>query len=223
MKIVICCEGSTDVGPLTVLVKKCSSINNMDIDCRTHDELKALNLLKSESLKGFIKKKNYKINRITSILRLLQLATILKCKNIALHQDLGNQNFKQVYQGIHKDFNTVLPNSTIKRLAIVPKEMTESWLLADVKAINSLGDGTIHVNMSQNPENLWGDKHDANSNYPKYYLIRNLDQLGVEYNSESCTRIAENTDIEILKQRCPISFGQFYTDMQSFIETGITP
>jgi len=222
MKIVICCEGSTDVGPLTVLFKKCTPVNNLDIVCRTHDELKGeVTLLKSDFPKGLLKD-NDKLTRVTSILRSFRLAKILKCMNIAFHQDSGHQDFKVTYNGIHKDFNSVLPDSII-RLAIVPKEMTESWLLADVKAINLLGDGTINVDMSKNPENLWGDKHDPNSNYPKNYLKRNLEKLGVEYNSESCTCIAENTDIEILKQRCPLSFGQFYTDMQSFVETGNAP
>jgi hypothetical protein len=222
MKIVICCEGSTDVGPLTVLVKKCATVHNLDVDCRTHDELKEkITLLKSEFPKDFIKN-NDRFNRVTYILRSFGLAKILGCKSIAYHQDSGHQDFREVYNSIHKDFKTVLPNS-IKRLAMVPKEMTESWLLADVKAINLLGDGTKTVDMSKNPENLWGDKHDPNSNYPKNYLKRNLDKLGVEYNSESCTRIAENADIEILKHRCPLSFGQFYSDMQAFIITGSTP
>jgi len=222
MKIVICCEGSTDVGPLTVLVKKCAPLNCLDIDCRTHDELMGkVTLLKSDFPKGLIKNTD-KLTRVTSILRSFKHAKILNCKNIAFHQDSGHQGFRKIYQDINKDFSVVLPYS-INRLAIVPKEMTESWLLADVKAINSLGDGTIHVDQSPNPETLWGDNLDPNSNYPKNYLKRNLKKLGVEYNSEACTYIAENTNIEVLKQRCHISFGQFYADMQAFIETGSAP
>jgi hypothetical protein len=219
VKIVVCCEGSTDVGPLTVLVKKCTPVNNLDIDCRTHDELIKIKLLKTELPKGFVKD-NERLKRVACIRRSLHIANELKCKNIALHQDLGHQDFKEVYQSIHKDFKTVLPDS-INRLAIVPKEMTESWLLADVTAINSLGDGSIHVDQSPNPETLWGNKDDPESNYPKNYLKQNLEKLAVEYNSESCTRIAENTNIEVLKRRCPVSFGQFYTDIQYFIETVI--
>jgi len=218
MKIVICCEGSTDVGPLTVLVKKCAPVNDIDVDCRTHDELKEITLLKSEFPKGFIKD-NDRLKRVSYIRRSLYIANEINCNSIALHQDSGHHDFRGVYQGIHKDFEAVLPAS-IKRLAIVPKEMTESWLLADVKAINSLGDGKTHVDQSPNPETLWGNTEDPESNYPKNYLKRNLEKLGVEYNSESCTRIAENINIEILKQRCPLSFGQFYTDMQSFVDTG---
>jgi hypothetical protein len=216
MKIVICCEGSTDVGPITVLIKKSSTLNNLDIDCRTHDELKKVILLKSE----LPKMDNNRINRIAFIRRSLHIANISKSMNIALHQDAGHQDFKEVYQGIHKDFDAVLPDS-IKRLAIVPKEMIESWLLADVTAINSLGDGMIHVDQSPNPETLWGNKDDLESNYPKNYLKRNLEKLCVEFSNDTYVRIAENTNIETLKRRCPISFDKFYNDMQVFVETGI--
>ena len=218
MKIVICCEGSTDVGALIVLFKKCVPVNDIDIDCRTHDELKEITLLKSEIPKGFIKD-NDRLKRVSYIRRSLHIVNEIKSNGIAYHQDSGHQDFRKVYQDIHKDFNFILPDS-IKRLAIVPKEMTESWLLADVTAINSLRAGTGHANQSPNPETLWGDTHDPNSNYPKNFLKRNLRKLGVEYNSESCTRIAEKAHIETLKHRCPISFGQFYTDMQSFVEIG---
>jgi hypothetical protein len=218
MKIVICCEGPTDVGPLTALIRKCSPLNNLDIDCKIHDELKGKNLLKIRLSKKN-RQDNKRINRVAFIMRSFQFATLSKCKHIGLHQDSGHQDFKEVYQGIHKDFNAVLPGS-IKRLAIVPKEMIESWLLADVTAINSLGDGTIHVDQSPNPETLWGNKDDPESNYPKNYLKRNLEKLGVEFSNDTYARIAENTNIEILKRRCPISFGQFCTDMQSFIDTG---
>jgi hypothetical protein len=217
----MCCEGSTDVGPLTVLIKKCSSQHELNIDCRTHDELKKISLLKTEFPKGFIKN-NDRINRVAYIRRLLHIANVSGSTNIALHQDTGHQNFWDVYHGIHNDFNAVLQGS-IKRLAIVPKEMTESWLLSDVMAINSLGDGKTHVDQSPNPETLWGDKDDPKSNYPKNYLKQNLEKLGVKYNSESCTRIAKKTDIEVLRNRCPLSFGQFYSDMQSFIVEEDTP
>jgi hypothetical protein len=219
MKIVICCEGSTDVGPLTVLVKKCAPEANINVDCRTHDELMKIKLLKTELPKSF-KKDNDRIKRTAYIRRSLHIANELKCKNIALHQDSGHQDFNEVYQNIHKDFNTVLPAS-INRLAIVPKEMTESWLLADITAINSLGDGSIHVDQSPNPETLWGTKDDPASNYPKNYLKRNLEKLNIEYNSESCTQIAENTNIEILKRRCQVSFCKFYVDILGFIKTAL--
>jgi hypothetical protein len=218
MKIVICCEGSNDVGPLTALIKKCSPLNNLDIDCKTHDELKKITLLKYE----LPKRDNNRINRIAFIRRSLHIANISKSTNLGLHQDSGHQDFKEVYQSVHKDFDAVLPNS-IKRLAIVPKEMIESWLLADVTAINSLGDGTIHADQSPNPETLWGNKDDPESNYPKNYLKRNLEELGVEFSNDTYARIAENTSIETLKRRCPISFGQFCTDMQSFVKTGTAP
>jgi hypothetical protein len=102
-------------------------------------------------------------------------------------------------------------------LAIVPKEMIESWLLADIRAINSLGDGSIHIDQSPNPESLWGVKDDPSSNYPKHYLRRNLERLGFEDNSGTFAQIAEKIDIEVLKRRCPESFGRFSADIQYFV------
>jgi hypothetical protein len=101
--------------------------------------------------------------------------------------------------------------------------MTESWLLADIVAINSVGNGNIHIDLSPDPETLWGDKDDPNSNYPKNYLRRILQQLGLEANRNTYAQIAEKADIEVLKRRCPESFGRFYTDMQSFIAGGSVP
>jgi hypothetical protein len=142
-------------------------------------------------------------------------------KNIALHQD-ADRHFRERYNAISEGFEP-FRSKGFNCLAIIPKEMIESWLLADVTAINSLGDGTNPVNQSPNPETLWGDKDDPNSNYPKNYLKRNLEKFGLENTRETYAQIAENADIEVLKRRCPESFGQFYTDMQSFMQTFITP
>jgi hypothetical protein len=137
--------------------------------------------------------------------------------HIAYHQDAGHDGFREIYTATKEAFISAGVPVDVKSIAIIPKEMTESWLLADISAINSLGDGLHHVSMSPNPESLWGDEDDPASNYPKNYLKRQLEQLDMEADSKIYTEIAENIDIEVLKRRCPESFGQFYTDMQSFI------
>ena len=205
MKVIICCEGSTDVGPLTVFMKKCARLNT-EIDCRTREDLRRTKVLNTGFCKNILKN-NDQITRIISIRKLHFLAVVSGNKHIAFHQDSDNHGVRKIYNDVHNDFNKVLPPE-IKRLAIVPKEMIESWLLADVKAINLLSDGS-KVNQSPNPESI---------NDPKTYLKRNLAKIGVESNSIIYARIAENTDIDVVKSRCPESFGQFYTDMQSFIQ-----
>jgi len=211
MKIIVCCEGSTDASPLTVLIKKCSHID-IEIDCRTREDLRKIKVLNTGFLRN-ITKKNDQITRVLSIRKLNYLVITSECRHVAFHQDSDNQEFRKIYNDIHNDFNKVLPPET-KCLAIVPKKMTESWLLADVKAINSLGNKGKLVDQSPNPEDL----SDA-----KTYLRRNLEEIGAESNSATYTKIAENINITVLKTRCPESFGQFYTDMQTFITQEPSP
>jgi hypothetical protein len=216
MRILVCCEGVKDVEPIKILMRKCVPSYEFGVECKTHTELHEITLLKIP--KGF-KRDNASIKRRGYIKRLSIFASISNINHVGYHQDAGHENYNDVYKDIHDDFNMVPPFS-MKKIAIIPKEMTESWLLADVKAINSVGNGTVHVDQSKNPEDLWGDKDNPDSNYPKHYLRRNLEKLDVENNREAYAQIAGNVDVEILKRRCPKSFGQFYSDMQSFITEG---
>jgi hypothetical protein len=110
-------------------------------------------------------------------------------------------------------------NSSRSRLwkAAIQKLANKLEFPINISAVNSLGDGLHHVSMSPNPESLWSDEDDPASNYPKNYLKRNLEKLDTKADSKIYTEIAKNTDIEVLKHRYPESFGQFYTNMQSFI------
>jgi hypothetical protein len=225
MKVFACFEGDTDIGALETFLKKCPKGISFDIESYTHSTLKAIKgarLLNTKTKN--ISKDDGKFTRQLAIRKLLYLADKNNESHIAYHQDAGHDGFRKIYNETKEAFVKVCVSDEIKSLAIIPKEMTESWLLADVKAINLLGDGTVHVDQSPNPETLWGNEEDPNSNYPKNYLKRNLEQLGLnsDNNRDTYTKIAENTNVEVLKRRCPESFGQFYTDMQSFITTETT-
>ena len=212
MKIIICCEGPTDIGPITSLMKKCFPSHKLEIDCRTHAELRKTALLKSELPRGFIKE-GPRLNRIAFIRRLWHEANTAKSEYVGLHQDLGHLDFPKIYQDIHNDFNIVLP-STIKRIAIIPKEMIESWLLADERAYPTIPDSP---KLPAKPEELWGQKGDPVSNYPYNYFVRVLAQFRLADNRDIYAEIAEKISIEALLLRCPVSFGQFHADMQAFI------
>ena len=209
------CEGTTDYAVFPVFMKKC--LPNLEIRCIKKDELK----------RGFrTHRKNKPLTgSYRNIKALAGIASRSEIKNIAYHQD-ADRKYDEVYRAIEYEFKP-LRTSGFCCLAIVPKEMTESWLLSDVKAINLLGDGIKNVSQSPNPENLWGNEDDPNSNHPKKYLNRNLEELGLDVSQDNIPRffaqIAENTDIDVLTQRCPKSFGQFRTDMQTFISDGVTP
>jgi hypothetical protein len=208
MKIIVGCEGSTDVDVLTVLLKKCAPSQLLDNCINTHAELRKIILLNSK-LPRKIKKESKRIHRIAYIRRLLFIASLSNSKNIAYHQDADGK-YSEVYNGIHVDFDTILP-STIKRLAIVPKEMIESWLLADENAYPFI---PKNPKLPSKPEELWGNKDDPN--HPYKYLVKVLSQFNISDNRDTYAQIAENTNIETLKRRCK-SFNQFYTDMQTFI------
>jgi hypothetical protein len=225
MKVFCVCEGVTDVDPLQVLMQKCTPDSDLKISIYTHVEIKGMKIKVHHKDKSAADE-NKKLSRKLYIKKLYALAIMEHSCHIAYHQDAGRQGFNMVYTGIKNDFLKAVSNTKTRWLAIVPKEMIESWLLADVKALNSLkniSEDLPSVNQSPNPEGLWGKKEDLNSDYPKNYLTRDLNKLGRDADSATYKEIAEKCNINILKKRCPESFGQFYCDMQSFIfqEAGV--
>jgi hypothetical protein len=201
MKIFCVCEGDTDVGPIQVLMQKCIHGGDLKIFVYTHAKLKEVKLrtrYKDKTTVGESKK----LSRQLYIKKLHALAIMKDSSHIAYHQDVGGQGFNTVYTGIKNDFLKAVSNTGMRWLAIVPKEMIESWLLADVKALNSLkniSEGLPPINQSPNPESLWGKKEDPDSDYPKNYLTRDLNKLGRETDSVTYKEIAEKCDINILK------------------------
>ncbi len=83
----------------------------------------------------------------------------------------------------------------------VQQEM-ETWLLADVGAINSVALGR---NGRIVPP-VQGDLEQIGN--PKERLVEILSRAGIVYDAETCREIAQRSDIEILKYRCP-SFRSF--------------
>jgi hypothetical protein len=121
-----------------------------------------------------------------------------------------------VYKGVKDAFKDIVAQN-FKCLAIVPKEMTESWLLYDPNAYPQIPSNPA---LPTRPEELWGEKHNPNSKYPKNYMKKILSQFP-EFDSineaESYTKIAKKTNIQVILHRNSKSFKQFYDDMQEFI------
>lgn len=92
-------------------------------------------------------------------------------------------------------------------IAIIPLRMLESWLLADENAF----DVTFGKNLKlpRFPELLWGDKRDPNSNHPKRFFEKKLQEAGVNSSRENYCDLMQNMNLEVLSQKCPISFGPF--------------
>ena len=123
-------------------------------------------------------------------------------------------NDTAVYTNLKEKFSDYA--SKLSCLAIVPKEMIESWLLADEQAyVAAFGKKPEHL--PKNPEEIWGEKDKPDSNHPKRIMDRILGQYRKESTKYTYTEIAERCSIETLKIRCPKSFGRFYDDMQGFV------
>jgi hypothetical protein len=166
--------------------------------------------VKKQELKNIILRRNTGPYKLINALAFLALQK--GCKNIAYHQD-ADSDIDRRYNSIREVFKHI-EKGGIKCLAIVPKETIESWLLADENAYLDIPKNPA---LPGKPEELWGDSHNPSSNHPKCYLFRVLEQFHLENDRDTYAQIAENSDIETLKRRCPDSFGQFHTDMQTFI------
>jgi hypothetical protein len=202
MTIFLYCEGETDHAVLEPFIKKIGNPSVLEIK-----------KIKKQDLKNIILRRNTGPYKLINALAFF--ARQEGCKNIAYHQD-ADRHIDERYNSIRAVFKPI-EKSGVKCLAIVPKEAIESWLLADE---NTYLEIPKEPALPGKPEERWGDSHDPRSDHPKCYFSRVLEQFPLENNRDTCARIAENSDVETLKRRCPVSFGQFCADMQTFIAAG---
>jgi coenzyme F420-reducing hydrogenase delta subunit len=207
MIIYLCCEGATDYAVIPPLMKKAADTVEMDVHWIKRSELKKIT---------FHRKKNVAISARKKMIKALAItAERDKVSYIAYHND-ADRKHTEIYNEIISEFNEL---KKFHCIAIVPKEMTESWLLADESAYPAI---PKNPKLPSKPEEIWGQIDDKESNHPYNYFVRVLNQFKLPDNRDTYSRIAENTNIEILKQRCQVSFGKFYIDIRDFIETAIT-
>jgi hypothetical protein len=218
IRILLCSEGPTDQGSIIyvdgeyitpdgvmqVLIKNTAGRNDIDFIVKTRKEVRAVSA-----------KKKYIGKREMTSIRLALLAKTNGCNHIAYHRDEDNNGLQEMYQQVQGYFEDA-KRKGINCIAIVPMHMTESWLLADINAFPA---EPANPELPPKPEKTWGNK--GTDTHPKKYLERVLAQFP-QYKkqvlSEVYAEIADNSNIEILRQRCPESFGKyFYSDMQSFI------
>ena len=100
-------------------------------------------------------------------------------------------------------------------LAIVPMKMIECWLLGDPKAFKAAFKTDVPGKLLNNPELLWGDEHNPESDYPKNRLSKVLKLCNQSSSREIYSEIASHSDVETLSANCPISFADFAQQMQA--------
>jgi hypothetical protein len=72
----------------------------------------------------------------------------------------------------------------------------------------------VEIEGINRPESLWGVRNDPDDNHPKHVFSRACDAAGVPDDRETRRKIAEETDIEILSQKCSVSFAPFRTQLE---------
>jgi hypothetical protein len=204
MTVYLHCEGPDDHAVIPPLMKKSGQMPDLDIQWIKRDALKKVKMHRKS---GIPISSHYKL-----ITALATVSSRCNCKNIAYHQD-ADRNYDSVYDAIDSEFARLRENG-FNCLTIVPKETIEGWLLADQNAYPKI---PANPALPGKPEELWGDSHNPHSNHPKSYLVQLLKQFHLEKNRGAYARIAENSDIQTLRRRCPVSFERFYATMQTFI------
>jgi len=202
MEMYLHCEGPTDYAVICSLMKK--AIGNQDF---------SVNWVKRDEMKNWIthRKGNLKISgTYKNVTALAAIALRDGNKNIAFHQD-ADREYDVRYKRITSEFDR-LKGTGFNYLAIVPKEMIESWVMADK---NAYPKEPVKPPLPPKPEELWGKKD--SDKHPKKYLENVLRQFHQTPSADIFSAIIEKSDLEIIKKRCPKSFGQFYGDMQTFI------
>ena len=133
----------------------------------------------------------------------------------------AEERFNKIYDEVNEGANPEEVHTKI--IPMIALRMIESWLMADeslFRGNGKPGKKGKRIECPQEPEMLWGDKRDPDSNYPKNYL----DRLYMYYYNckprrEEMISIAENSDIAKIARKCPISFGRFREDFQSYLES----
>jgi len=199
MEIYLRCEGNTDYAVISSLVRKITQSRDLSVKWVSPNELN-----------GWIthRKHNFKLSgHYKMVTALAAIAFRDGIRNIAFHQD-ADRKYDDVYKNITLEFAKL---EKFNCMAIVPKEMIESWVLADK---NAYPQEPKKPRLPDKPEELWGKKD--SDKHPKKYLKKVLEQFHQTPSAEIFSELIEKSTLEIIKKRCPKSFGQFYDDAQTF-------
>ena len=123
--------------------------------------------------------------------------------------------FEKVYAQVEKGLET--GKDVITAIPMIPIRIVENWILADSKNLTKVFHLKAKVEDFKNVELLWGDQDNPESDYPKCVLERIRGQADERYRTASPYEIALSADPEVIRKKCPHSFGRFYDDLISAI------
>lgn len=237
MKTLVCGEGATDYGreeypgkwengPVQVLIEKTSPIPLEITNIKKQGlEIKDKKLQRSlQGLKGHGQRALKLSHRALDIGHRCAIYYVDADKNSG--ESGGNETqckrrFEAIYQEIEEGFSRL---SKIIGIPMVSLKMIECWLLSDEGAFETaFGAKPTNPLLPHRPELIWGDEADKDSNHPKNVMERVLRQYKQSRREIGATRevfkeIAEHSNIDVLCEKCPISFNRFRQDIQKLLK-----
>ncbi|MFK7950510.1 MAG: DUF4276 family protein [Saprospiraceae bacterium] len=106
----------------------------------------------------------------------------------------------------------------IKFVPMIPVRILECWLLGDKDGFENIACSPQNPKLPNQPEQTWGEKNNPESDYPKHYLKRILENNDFPNNTETYRNIVFNNNFQNLNQNCSISFPLFYNKMMEVKE-----
>ena len=96
----------------------------------------------------------------------------------------------------------------------IPCRTIEAWALGDLAAVDAACRPSVPAELpaGKGPEDLWGKRHDPDSDHPKMVLRR---IVGGDVTREDFASIAERSDVENVRQACPLSFEPFVAELEA--------
>ncbi len=217
INVLLCSEGVTEhghnifqdgyyirqEGVLQVLIERC--VNNVSLNfivIPSSRIKKSISLFSKRKIESAVMKKSR---------ALAQVAKDNNCTHIVYHRDEDYNGYLNMRNQVESYFSVAIAGG-MKCIAVIPKHMTESWLLSCPGSFPKI---PVNPSLPKNPENLPRDPDSPN--HPKNYIRKILQQFNMKANADTFTEIANKIDIEVIRRQCPESFEPFYLDMQNFI------
>lgn len=213
-------------GSVARLVRSCATRSNLNVSFTFAHKDQVQSQKLGRHLQG-LKGKAIPAKRFQMFMRSKKVAAgifycdadrdVCKSNTEAHAKERFNKVRQEIIDGTREDsaVGTVVP--------MVALRMIESWLLSDQKAFETMFGSQnvlkIKSDLPSKPEYIWGRKDDPQSNYPKNLFVRILKSLnsGNEPTRDDYAMVAENTDIDILAQKCPVSFRTFVDDFEKLV------
>jgi hypothetical protein len=127
------------------------------------------------------------------------------------------KSFQRAVDEFEAVFEFLKNRFEIPAIAMIPMRMLENWLLADENAFQlAFGTKPTQPRLPNEPEFIWGDEQNRDSNHPKNYIQRVLKEFGEDATTDNFILIAEATDLKTMEYKCPHSFAPFAKKMKNF-------